>query len=135
MKKFILSALLVLFSLVAFSQSRLGYTPQQILSEFPPTIYNTVTGYDNDGDYFIQVRFDRCYARYYFDAYNQCWLTLITPHNQGCLNWFVETYNNSYVILSNTHWQMYSNAGVSDVKLIYPADGGYYFQWIQVPAR
>ena len=135
MKKFILSALFVVFSLTVFSQSRLGYTPQDILNEFPPSVFNTVTSYDSDGDYYIQIKFDRCFARYYFNAYQKCWLTLITPHTQGDLNWFVENYNKKYVILSNTHWQMYSNTGISDVRLEYTQDGGYYFQWIQVPAR
>lgn len=135
MKKFILSALFVLFSLVAFSQSRLGYYPNQILAEFPASIYGTTTGYDQDGDYYIFVRFKRCSVTYYFNYNNQCWLSLITPHTQGNLNWFVELYNNNYVILSNTHWQMYSSEGIGDIRLLYPEGGGYYFAWTTLSTR
>lgn len=128
MKKILLVFILALCSTMAFSQSRLGYSESEIRNEFWETRYNLKSNYDKSGNYYISIFTETATVFYYFDTNKDCIITFIVPDNQGALNAFVETYNTRYVIVSPTEWKMYSNAGVSQIKLVYK-DNRYFFMW------
>jgi len=126
------STLLLIFSfiaLISFSQSRIGSTANDIKEEFSDNVYNLKSGYDKDGDYYIKIDEKRATVLYYFNENKLCYMTIISPDNQGALNWYVERYNKLYVITSSTTWKMYSEYGVSNIELFYPKGGGYMFIW------
>jgi hypothetical protein len=129
MKQGILTLLFSTMSLLAFGQARLGSSVEEIKAEFWEDNYNLKSGYDSDGDYFIHIETERAAVTYYFSSDKICTSTFIAPKNQGALNFYVELYNDQYVIISPTEWKMYSSDGIASVKLIYPEGGGYFFLW------
>jgi hypothetical protein len=130
MRKTLFTFLLTIISIVAYSQARLGYTASEIKSEFWESRYKLTSGYTTDKSvYYITIVTNRASVIYYFDTDKVCTLTIIAPDDQGALNYYVELYNRQYVIVSSTKWKMYTDNGFSNVELIYPDDGGYYFTW------
>jgi len=129
MKRTLLTILFAITSIVAFGQARLGTSATDIRSEFSESSYNLKSGYDDDGDYYITVETERATVIYCFNSDKICYLTLISPDNQGALNFYVELYNKQYVIISATEWKMYSESGIAKIELVYPESGGFYFLW------
>jgi len=129
MKKLTTSLIFSFIALISFSQSRIGHTVNQIKEEFSNNEYNLKSGYDKDGDYYIKIDEKRATVLYYFNDNHYCTMTIISPDNQGALNWYVERYNKLYVITSSTTWKMYNENGISNIELFYPKNGGYMFIW------
>ena len=129
MKRILLFIFFACISTITFSQSRINYSANEIRQEFQESQYNLKSGYDKNGNYYISIITGNSTVFYYFDPDKICKATFIVPDNQGALNAYVELYNTRYVIVSPTHWKMYNNNGVSEVNLIYPTGGGYYFMW------
>lgn len=129
MKRTLLTILFAITSIIAFGQARLGTSATDIRSEFSESSYNLKSGYDDDGDYYITIETERATVFYYFNSEKICYLTLIAPDNQGALNFYVEMYNKQYVIVSSKQWKMYSENGISNIELVYPKSGGYFFRW------
>ncbi|MDZ4203460.1 MAG: hypothetical protein U1C46_01460 [Bacteroidales bacterium] len=129
MKRVVFLISILILSLQANSQGRLGYSASQILDEFSQPDYNLENGYDNDGDYFIKVKYERADVFYYFKTSDSCYLTLVAPESDGSLNSYVEAFNNRYVIISSVNWKSYSAQGISDIKLYFPQSGRPYFLW------
>jgi hypothetical protein len=129
MKKLLLIILFSILSIAAYSQSRLNYSANEIREEFSDSKYNLKSNFDKNGNYYISILTGSSTVFYYFNAERTCIATFIVPDNQGALNSYVETYNNKYVIVSPTQWKMYSNNGMCEIKLVYSANGGYYFMW------
>lgn len=129
MKIYILPLITFLFTLVSFSQVRLGYKSEEIKYEFWQDEYNLTEGYTDDDIYYIRIRVDRAYVFNYFNYDEVCFLSIVIPDDQGALNYYVEHYNSQYVIVSSTEWKMYSKNGIAKIKLIYDGEGGYYFMW------
>jgi hypothetical protein len=129
MKRTLLTILFAITSIVAFGQARLGTSATDIRSEFSASSYNLKSGYDDDGDYYITIETERATVIYYFNSDKICYLTLISPDNQGALNFYVELYNKQYVIISAKEWKMYSEGGIAKIELVYPESGGFYFLW------
>ena len=129
MKKILLTLFFMVMGITIFGQSRLGSTVSDIKSEFWEKKYDRKSGYTDNNQYYITIKTERANVIYYFDSNNVCNLTAIIPDNQGALNFYVQLYNERYVIVSSTKWKMYSNNGIADIELIYPEDGGYYFIW------
>jgi len=51
------------------------------------------------------------------------------PKSVGVLNYYVEKYNNEYVIVSDKEWKYYTNNGlVLHIKLLY-LEGNSYFNY------
>ena len=129
MKRTLLSILFVIASIIVFGQARLGSSAAEINSEFEESIYNQENGYDDDGDLFISIDTERASVIYYFNSEEICYLTLIAPDDQGAINYYVELYNEQYVVESPTKWKMYSEEGIANIELLYPETGGCVFRW------
>ena len=119
----------MLISIFSYSQVRLGSTASEIRQEFPPSVYPTTSGWDNDGDYYLRISFAKSTTTYYFNEDGRCYLVHLWPNTQTDLNWYVQLYNQEYVIISDTEWKMYGPNGICSVRLIYPPNGGYFFAW------
>lgn len=115
-----------------FSQARLGYTASDIKKEFSDKSHELVSEYDSDKDYYIRVWTDIATVYFYFDEDFVCNLVYIIPDDNGKLNYYVEDYNKSFVIINNKEWNMYNESGIANIKLIYPEKKGDkpYFVWI-----
>lgn len=118
---------LIFLGVTLNAQARLGSSRYDILSEFYDS--SPVVGVDNSGQVYIDVEFVRANVRYYLDQGGDCSLVFIMPKTQGDLNFYVEYYNNSYVILSSTSWKMYSTDGsIAKISLM-SQDGVSVFVW------
>lgn len=118
---------LIFIGVTLNAQARLGSSRYDILSEFYDS--SPVVGVDNSGQVYIDVEFVRANVRYYLDQSGDCSLVFIMPKTQGDLNFYVEYYNNSYVILSSTSWKMYSTEGsIAKISLM-SQDGVSVFVW------
>lgn len=129
MKIYIITLITFLFTLVSYSQVRLGSTSEEIKDEFWEDTYNLYEGFTDDDVYYISIRVARANIFYYFDYNKFCFFSTVIPDDQGSLNYYVEQYNSQYVIISSTEWKMYSKNGIAKIKLNYDGEGGYYFTW------
>jgi len=129
MRIHLITLITFLFTLVSFSQVRLGSTSEEIKQEFRQDEYDLTEGYTDDDINYLNLRVDRANVFYYFNYDKICFLSMVIPDDQGVLNYFVEHYNSQYVIVSSTEWKMYSKNGIAKIKLIYDGEGGYYFMW------
>lgn len=132
MKRILLTILFAITSIFTFGQARLGMSISDIRSEFSDSSYNLKSGFDDDGDYYITIETERATVFYFFNSQKICYLTIIVPDNQGALNYYVELYNNQYVIVSSKQWKMYSENGIANIELIFPDGGGYFFRWTSI---
>lgn len=124
-----LFCLVLFFSIVHVigAQARLGSTSKEIRSEFSAKEHGLKSGNFCDGTFYIQITTNLATVIYYFDKSMICCMTLIAPDDIGALNYYVELYNKSYVIISSRKWRAYLENGIADIDLVYPEDGGYYF--------
>lgn len=125
MKKLILTAI-ILLSFKAQSQSRLGFSYADILTEFKVK-YDYTTGYSEDlGKY---LRFDMITAdvTYYFNQENTCYTVILIPDSEEDMHSYVEKYNSKYTIIDDVTWKVYSNGGTVTIELMYADNGGYFF--------
>jgi hypothetical protein len=129
MKRIILIAAL-LFSPLVKSQSRLNFTAQEILDELGSQ-YKITYDYSKDGDKMLNAQIGQYWVSYWFmDKSTTCNATMILPDTQGALNYLVEQYNKSYVVINATTWRMYSNNGmISDITLNSMDGDISYFLW------
>jgi len=111
------------------AQSRLGSTAAEIRKEFSDSEFKLESGYTSDYTYYIKIKTSIATVIYYFDSKYICNLCMIIPDDQGSLNFYVEYYNNNYVIISSVKWKMYSEYGISNIELNFLDEGGYYFVW------
>lgn len=127
------SLLLILFIATSnnflLAQSRLGSTAAEIRKEFSDPKYNLKTDYSSELGYYIQIETSVSFVVYYFDSDLICILCVIIPYNQKVLNYYVEYYNENYVIISPVKWKMYSENGIANIELIFLDEGGYCFMW------
>lgn len=114
-----------------FCQARLGSSVAELKKEFSDKSFELVSGYDAEKDYYIRIWTDIATVYYYFDEDLLCNLVFITPDDNGKLNYYVEDYNKSYVIINNLEWKMYNETGIANIKLVYPEKKGDkpYFVW------
>jgi len=112
-----------------FAQARLGSTSAAIRSEFAASEYHLKSGYLEDGTLYITIEVARASVIYYFNKNLFCIMTLIAPDDQGALNYYVELYNKTYVVISAKQWRAYLEEGIADIELVYPDGGGFYFIW------
>lgn len=112
-------------------QARLGSSVTDIKKEFSDKSHELKSGYDSDKNYYIRVFTDIATVFYYFDEDSYCDQVLIIPDDNGKLNYFVEDYNKSYVIISNQEWKMYNESGIANIRLVFPDVKGEkpYFVW------
>jgi hypothetical protein len=127
MKNFILSFCLCFLSLSLFAQARLGFTASDIRKEFGAE-HKIESNTTDDGTYYLSIDMGHAFVIYYFDKQYICNICLVIPANQKMLNYYVQMHNEEYVIVSSTEWKMYTEHGISNIKLI--MDGEYtFFRW------
>jgi hypothetical protein len=125
MKKLLL--ILMLVPIFGISQARLGSTRNEIYNEFE--LYYPKFEISEDGLAYMHLETERSLLLYYFNNENLCNISVIAPKTQGDLNFFVEQYNNSYVIMGPTEWRMYSaNGAISTIELV-THNGNTFFVW------
>ncbi len=112
-------------SLFTMAQAKIGFTEQQIRDSLPFVSFKK--GETDNSIRYIVYNNDRAIIAYYFDDFGRCYLTAVLPNTQGDLNYFVEVYNNRYVIISSTEWRAYLKNGILKIKLIYPDDNSLAF--------
>jgi len=121
--------LLILTINCTYSQARIGNSIKDIKDEFKDPVYKLTSGINNYGIDYISVETERASIVYYFNDENICYITIIVPDNQGAINYYVELYNNQYVIVSSTEWKMYSKKGIAKIKLKFGDDDICFFLW------
>jgi hypothetical protein len=126
---FILMFYLLIFRISG--QSRLGYSVNDIKKEFSDKSFALTSGYDSYNHYYLRVFTDIATVFYLFNNASYCDKVLIIPDDNGKLNYFVEEYNKSYVIINNMEWKMYDEGGISSIRLVFPGDKGEkpFFVW------
>lgn len=112
-----------------FAQARLGFKASDIRQEFKDPDYQLESGFTSDNIYYITITTSRATVIYYFNEEWICDVCIIIPDDEGSLNYYVEYYNNHYVIISETKWKMYSKEGISNIELVFTEDLGYFFMW------
>jgi hypothetical protein len=125
MKKLIL-ILAILISFVSNSQSRIGFTYNEIKNEFSEQ-YTFTTGYRDELGKFLEIQIPGGLVTYYFTENNVCYFVTLLPETKGDLHFFIEEYNKKYVILSRTSWLIYTDGYQIKITLEYLKDGMYYF--------
>jgi hypothetical protein len=125
MKKIMFSLVFILLNTFVFSQARIGYSELQIRNEFYYCKFDT--NYNEKGQKYIGTGdFEKYFIIYYFDENNICYACTLMPKTTGYLNYFVEKYNNDFVIISNTQWKFYNENGIMFVTLIFGSEITYF---------
>lgn len=107
--KVLIIGLLLLISIISNAQSRLGFSEQEIRSEFAnETFYSDRT---SDGTKYIYKFGKHATAFYYFDEDNVTYMCSVMPNSSGALNYLVEHYNKTAVIIDNYNWKSYGIDG------------------------
>jgi hypothetical protein len=120
-----LTALLLIASLSAKSQTRLGSTESEIKSEFNDKTF--LTYYTKSGNRVIYYRDADKEVGYLFEkTKSYCTLCTIQPLKQGMLNYYAEKFNKDYVIVDETHWKWYNNSSVVNISLIQEGSYSYF---------
>ena len=120
----------MLYSIATAAQARLGSTLTEIYSEFSDNNPSMKTL--DDGRKSLRVLTDRATIDYVFNSNQECEVTLILPNGQGDLNYYVETYNSRYVILSAKEWRMYSSDGAIARITIENYKDKTFFMWVPI---
>jgi hypothetical protein len=117
MKNLILILFLLLAPLFASSQSRIGYTEQQIRQDFSKETFKQA--YTEERVKYIYFDDGRILSMYFFNEDGICAICSATPLNEGTLNYLVETYNKQYVIIDDKNWKSYTkNGGIIYISLV-----------------
>jgi hypothetical protein len=117
MKNLILILSLLLAPLFASSQSRIGYTEQQIRQDFSTETFKQA--YTEERVKYIYFDDGRILSMYFFNEDGICVICSATPLNEGTLNYLVETYNKQYVIIDDKNWKSYTkNGGIIYISLV-----------------
>lgn len=126
MKKLLLLCSLLL-STISFSQARLGYTYNEIRTEYGTKYqYEYITGYDEKLGKYLQISLPVGTAFYYFNSDNKCYITSVVPATKGDLHFYIQKFNDEYVIVDGNNWLMYTNGEKIGIELDY-TENGYFF--------
>ena len=134
MKKTIFKTLIAMLFLTmlgndAVSQPLFGYTPSEVRSEFPNASWTYDKWGDNKDMLMMSYSTQTFEVSYLFNQNNKSVFTSISPTKQGTLQYLIETYNNRYVIISNTKWKLYKGGSIFVCELLQKNDGSYFFFW------
>ena len=127
MKKLIL-ILTILISFISNSQSRIGFSYNEIRDEFSEH-YTYTTGYRDNLGKFLEFEIPGAVTTYYFNEDNVCNLVTLLPNSKGDLHYFIEEYNKKYVVVSKVEWRVYTDGYIINITLEYVKDGVYVFMF------
>lgn len=122
----ILILLLTLFTLQTHAQMMIGYKVQEIRTKYSDK--EIESGYTKNNVFYLNFETDIAHVVHYFNDEGFSYYGLLLPKSQSQINFYVELYNKNYVILDNTHWQMYNGNGIASIELIFD-DGVAVFIW------
>jgi hypothetical protein len=109
------------------AQSRLGHSKSQILEEFAQ--FNPVFEIKENGDSVIHFTMDRAVVFQYINGEGFCNMSIIVPRDRDNLNYYVQKYNEQYVVLNDRNWKMYSENGtIAAIELVHH-EGLAFFVW------
>ena len=117
MKNLLISLFLLLTVVFANAQCRVGSAYSDIYSEFEnrePSVHFT-----DEGQLYLSTKLAIGNVLFYFDSDKICSETVIFPKDDDAVNFYVESFNKHYVIMSPTTWRMYSNGAYADITLVY----------------
>jgi len=129
MKRVIVFLMFIVFTELLNGQARIGSTEKEIIIELNENGIDSHRENLKNDDYFIRFETARAEVYYLFGNDKICYATAIFPKTQGDLNYYVEAYNKKYVIISATEWKMYSNEGITSIKLMFTEDKQSFFYW------
>jgi hypothetical protein len=121
MIKLIATILLLQFSTLIHSQVRLNSNKFEIKSEFSDEKY-ALKEMNIEGIDAISIVTEIANVLFMFNSEEKCKIAIIVPHTQGDLNYYVELYNNRYVVVSENEWKMYSDNGIAKIDLLFNAE-------------
>jgi len=126
MKHFLLSIALLAILITGTSQARLGYSEKEIRKE----LYGVELEVSNSDDETYTLGFESAYGAFFYimDTNTKiCEFCMYVMNSQGSVNAMVESFNGKYVILSDTEWRAYTDAGgMVDIALQYNYEHGLY---------
>lgn len=127
MKKLLVLLCLVV-SFAGHSQARMGYSYEEIKSEFAYDYnYDYTAGYDEKLGKYLQFYVGTGSIYYYFSSDNVCNIMIILPKTKADLHYYIEKYNASYAIIDDHTWHLYDHGVIVVIELMYVEDGGYFF--------
>jgi hypothetical protein len=125
MKKLIF-ALIIMLPLIAKAQAHLGSTLSEIKAMHPDKVFTVK--YTDDGQKYAYT--DMYYGTFYYYFDKETGLSNFSmqiPESITALNAQVESYNNKYVILSETSWKAYlEGGGLMKINLQYNKEYDLY---------
>lgn len=116
--KNLLILICLLYSNIIISQVRLNYSKTEILSEFSDSKFK-LEEFKYEGLDAVTIFTESVNLLYLFNYNKICKISILIPHTQSDLKYFIELYNREYIIISDTTWKMYSENGVATIELIY----------------
>lgn len=110
MKKLTLLTLLVLTSIIGKAQMYVGQHLNDIKEEydFGKLEYHAE---NHNYSYGVTNPDDGTYFMYFLTEGLICYLTVIHPASSGELQAWIQSLNNKWVIVDNTHWRLYRQDG------------------------
>lgn len=125
-RKFCLMAILLIsIKGNAEAQARVGFTEAEIIASYSGVSFTR--DYLKSGIKCITGIVDDVTLVYYFDAYGKCNCSAMMPQTQVALHSYIEYYNNTYVIISDSEWNVYVGGIKVRILLLYSEEHGYFF--------
>jgi hypothetical protein len=122
--------MMLTWSLSTTAQARIGSSLGDIYSEFSddsPSFKDLEGGRKS-----MRAITDRGVVDFVFNTEQICVMTLILPSSQGNLNYYVETYNSRYVIISSKEWRMYASDGAIARITMETYEDKTFFMWTSI---
>jgi hypothetical protein len=115
----IVTAILLNFYLIlpANGQARIGKSKESLTDEFQE--YKPKFDISTDGKPYMHFEMKYSIVFHYFNEDEICTMSVILPKEEGMLNYLVELYNKSYVIVDDRNWKMYAeNGAIATIQLV-----------------
>lgn len=103
MRKTILTVLLIVLTTVMYSQNRLGYTFDEVHTEFNETRYDMSTKKFKK-DVFIQISQGSATTLFTFNKDSICYKVNIKPKSETYVNQYIDLFNERYEEVSHHKW-------------------------------
>ena len=106
-----------------YGQARIGFTKQEISSEFKD---KTVIPYNLYDENYITIEFYFGIFTYYFDCNNVSYSCNFRPNNTKILHQFITKYDLEYEILGLNEWRTLDEEKIN-IELVHNDDYSYYY--------
>lgn len=128
MKKLLLILLFVVCTLSAKSQARIGYTYNEIKTEFASNDIRDIP--TDNGSRLLAYKLDKDVAIFYYFVGDKCNLTIIYTKLQSVADDISRLYDKLYTVVNSTIWKAESRKGTVYAIFNYNMKEDYYtFTW------